>query len=176
VISKYLFFPITYHLSPITVLMLLASESHQRLEAFLRNHLRDEKLRLPPVIIYSGRWAHYLTSAFDILAITFGRRIFVAAKAVRRDEAGRLTVSAKLIAHEAVHIVQYQQAGMIGFLSSYLWEYWRALRGQRRGWSKAARLAAYFALKQECEAYDAESAYAVWSAQELMGEEKEPLS
>lgn len=152
--------------------MLLASESHQRIEAFLRHHLRSETLRLPPVIIYNGRWARYLTSAFQILAITFGRRIFVAAKTVRRDDEGRLVVSARLIAHEAMHVVQYQQAGFIGFLFLYVREYWRALRGQRQGWNKAARLAAYFTIKQECEAYEAENAYAGWCAQEMMDEGK----
>ena len=152
--------------------MLLASESHQRIEAFLRYHLRDEKLRLPPIHIYCGRWSRYLTSAFSILAITFGRRIFVATKALKHDDEGRLVVSARLIAHEAVHVTQYQQAGFIGFLLSYAGEFWRSLRGLRQGWGKAARLAAYFAIKQECEAYEAENAYDVWLAQEKMNAEK----
>jgi hypothetical protein len=156
--------------------MLLASESHQRIEAFLRCHLQSETLRLPPVFIYSGRCARYLTRSFNILAITFGRRIFVAAKTVRRDDEGRLVVSARLIAHEAVHVVQYQQAGFIGFLFSYAREYWRALKGQRQGCGKAARLAAYFAIKHECEAYEAESAYAVWLAKLEMHGEGEAVS
>jgi Domain of unknown function (DUF4157) len=156
--------------------MLLASESHRRIEAFLRAHLRSETLRLPPVFIYCGRWSRYLTSAFSILAITFGQRIFIAANAVSRDDSGRLVVSARLIAHEAVHVVQYQQAGFIGFLFSYAREYWRALQGQRQGLGKAARLAAYFAIKQECEAYEAENAYAGWLAQEMMNEEKNAAS
>ncbi len=156
--------------------MLLASESHQRIEAFLRSHLRSETLRLPPVFIYCGRWSRYLTSTFDILAITVGRRIFIAAKAISRDEHGRLIVSARLIAHEAVHVVQYEQAGVLGFLFSYVREYWRALRGQRQGWGKGARLAAYFAIKHECEAYEAENAYAGWCALEMMNEEKESTS
>jgi hypothetical protein len=156
--------------------MLLASESHQRIEAFLKCHLRDEQLRLPPLLIYSGRWSRYLTNAFNILAITFGRRIFVAAKTIQRDDDGRLVVSARLIAHEAVHVVQYQQAGFVGFLFSYVREYWRVLREQQQGWSRAARLAAYFAIKQECEAYEAESAYDVWLAREMMSEEKRTTS
>ncbi len=156
--------------------MLLAPESHQCIEAFLRDHFENETLRLPPVYIYTGRWSQRLTKAFHIQAITFGRRIFIAAKAVGRDDMGRLVVSAGLIAHEATHVVQYQQAGFIGFLFSYTREYWRALREQRQGWSKAARLAAYFAIKHECEAYEAESAYAIWLALEKMKEEKETAS
>jgi hypothetical protein len=154
--------------------MLLAPESHRRIESFLRYHLRNDALRLPPIFIYSGRWTRWLTSAFNILAITFGRRIFVAPKVVERDDERRLTVSAGLIAHEATHVAQYEQAGFIRFLFSYLWEYWRALREQQ-GWNKSARHAAYFAIKQEREAYDAESAYAVWSGLEKMRDEEAAL-
>jgi len=156
--------------------MLLAPESHQRIEAFLRDHLRSESLILPPVYIYSGQWSQRLTKAFHIQAITFGRHIFIAAKAIGRDDKGRLVVPAGLIAHEATHVVQYQQAGFIGFIFSYVQEYWRALRKQRQGWCKAARLAAYFAITHECEAYEAESAYAGWVALEKMKDRKEIAS
>ena len=151
--------------------MLLAPESHERIEAFLRDHLQDEKLKLPPVFIYSGRVARWLTGSLQILAITFGRRIIVASKVIVRDEQGRLTVPAELIAHEATHVIQYQEAGFIGFLFSYLKEYWLALKEHRQGWSKAARNAAYFAIRHEREAYGAESAYASWVALAKMTEE-----
>lgn len=142
--------------------MLLAPESHKQIEAFLREHLQREGLTLPPVHIYSGRLARWLTGRLQILAITFGRRIIVASKVLGRDAEGRLTVPASLIAHEATHVVQYQEAGMIGFLFSYLREYWRALREHRQGWKKGARNAAYFAIKHERQAYEAESAYTIW--------------
>ena len=144
--------------------MVLAPESHARIEAFLRDHLQDDNLKLPPVYIYSGRVARWLTGRLQILAITFGRRIIVASKVVVRDEKGRLTVPAGLIAHEATHVIQYQEAGIVRFLFSYLREYWRALHEHRQGWSKAARNAAYFAIKHEREAYGAESAYPGWVA------------
>ena len=144
--------------------MRLAPGSHKRIEEFLRIHLRNEALTLPPVRIHTGPGARWLTSAFGLLAITFGRRIFVAPSVVQRDESGRLALPARLIAHEATHVVQYQQAGFIGFLFSYLREYVRALSERQNGWGKAARNAAYFAIKQEREAYDAENAYAGWSA------------
>jgi hypothetical protein len=153
--------------------MLLAPESHRQIEDFLRDHLRSETLRLPPVFIYSGRFARWLTGSLQILAITFGRRIIVASKVVKRDEKGRLTVPAGLIAHEATHVIQYSQAGFVGFLFSYLREYWRALREQRQGLSKAARNAAYFAIKHEREAYEAESAYAGWVALAKLNAERE---
>jgi hypothetical protein len=144
--------------------MKLASESHQRIEKFLRDHFHDEKLRLPVIHVYSGRFSDWFTSAFGILAITFGRRIFIAPKVIKRDERKRLTVPAALIAHEATHVVQYGAAGFAGFLVSYLREYRRGLLDQKKGWGKAARQAAYFGIKQEREAYEAEAAYATWKS------------
>jgi|ERR1043165_3818167 hypothetical protein len=149
--------------------MKLASESRQRIEKFLRDHFHDEKLELPTIHLYCGRFSRLLTGAFDILAITFGRRIFVAPKVVKLDEEKRLTVPASLVAHEATHVVQYSNAGFLGFLISYLSEYLRGLRSQQQGWGKAARKAAYFGIKQEREAYEAEAAYAIWNAMEEQG-------
>ena len=143
--------------------MRLAPEAHRHIEAFLRERKQCESLRLPPVSVYVGRWARLLTGTFGILAITFGRRVFVSARVVKRDERGRLTVPAGLLAHEAMHVVQYGEAGFAGFLLSYLGEYWRGLRAQP-GWGRAAREAAYRAIKQEREAYEAEDAYRVWAA------------
>jgi len=146
--------------------MKLASESHQRIEKFLRDHFHNEKLRLPVIHVYSGRFSGWLTRAFGILAITFGRRIFVTPKVIKRDERERLTAPAALIAHEATHVVQYGAAGFSGFLVSYLREYGRGLLDQKKGWGKSARQAAYFGIRQEREAYEAEAAYATWKSKD----------
>ena len=163
-IRKNLLSLITYHPSLIASSMLLAAESHKQIEAFLREHFGNRTLNLPPIHIYTGRFSRWLTRSFHILAITFGRRIFIAPKIVVRDGENRLTVPADLIAHEATHVLQYEQAGFIGFLISYLKEYWRALRSQRQGWGTAARHSAYLAIRQEAEARQAEMAYATWVA------------
>jgi hypothetical protein len=144
--------------------MKLASESQRHIEKFLRDHFHDDKLELPTIYLYCGRFSLWLTSSFGILAITFGRRIFVAPKVVKLDEGRRLTVPASLVAHEATHALQYCNAGFLRFLVSYLNEYLRGLRSQKKGWGKAARQAAYFGIKQEREAYEAEAAYAIWNA------------
>jgi hypothetical protein len=146
--------------------MRLAPESHKRIENFLRDHFHDEKLKLPVIHLYCGRFSRWLTEAFGILAITFGRRIFVAPKVVKLDEGKRRTIPAALVAHEATHVVQYSAAGFAGFLVLYLSEYWRGLREQKQGLSKAARKAAYFGIKQEREAYEAEAAYASWKSKD----------
>ena len=153
--------------------MKLAPESHKRIESFLRDHFHDEKLRLPVIHVYSGRFSRWFTSAFGILAITFGSRIFVAPKVIKRDERKRLTAPAALIAHEATHVVQYSAAGFAGFLVSYLREYGRGLLEQKKGWGNAARQAAYFGIKQEREAYEAEAAYATWKSKAEGGRRKD---
>lgn len=157
--------------------MLLAPESHRRIEGFLREYLRDEGLELPRVHIHAGPFARWATGRLHVLAITVGRRILVAPKAVVKDEAGRPNVSGSLIVHEATHVVQYGRAGFLGFLFSYMAEFWRALREQP-GWGKAARQAAYLAIRQEREAYEAEAAYRAWLvAESLSGTSKdEPLA
>ena len=132
----------------------------------------DEKLKLPPVYIYSGRLAGWLTKTFDIVAITFGRRILIAPRKIERDAKGRLTAPASLIAHEATHVVQYDQTGLVRFLVSYLAQFVRLLRKQRQGWGKPARSAAYHAISQEREAYEAQRAYGFWSPLEKIQKEK----
>ena len=157
--------------------MLLAAESHKRIEAFLREHLQSSTLKLPPIRIYAGTFSRWVTSTFHILAITFGRRIFVAPRLLVRDAENRLTIPAELIAHEATHVVQYEQYGFIGFLISYLGEYRQALKKHRPGWGVAARHAAYLEIKQELEARQAEAAYMMWQSQGMTPDcdEAQPL-
>ena len=143
--------------------MRLASESHGLIEKFLRDRFHLPTLKLPPVFIYHGRVAHCLTKTFHIGAITFGRHIFVAPKLMERDGDGRLCVPGWLIAHEATHVWQYQREGFMGFLISYLKGYWRALR-MEKSWNGEARMKAYLAIKEECDARESETAYAVWVA------------
>jgi Domain of unknown function (DUF4157) len=143
--------------------MRLAVDSHRLIEEFLRERFGLETLKLPPLSLYHGRVARWVTSTFRIGAITFGRRIFVAPKMVTTDATGRLRIPGWLVAHEATHVWQYECAGFAGFLASYLAGYWRALRGQRK-WGREARQAAYLAIREECEARESETAYAVWIA------------
>jgi hypothetical protein len=145
--------------------MLLAADSHKHLEEFHRHFGGDENLRLPPVYLYKGRVSRWLTHTFDIAAITFGRRIFIKPELIRQDREGKWTAPAWLIAHETAHVLQYEAAGFIGFLISYLSDYWQSLGG-RQMWNSAARLEAYRAIKAEQAAREAEEAYTVWAARQ----------
>ena len=142
--------------------MLLAAESHKRLERFFREHFDDPTLRLPPIYFYHGRIAGWFVRVLRQGAITFGRRIFVLPGLIKRGEQGRLTIPGWLAVHEATHVLQYERAGFLGFLVLYLSGYCRALRAQKR-LSGAAHWAAYRAIREESEASEAEDAYAMWS-------------
>ena len=141
--------------------MKLAAQSQEQIERFLREHFGDPGLRLPPIRIYCGPFAHLVTAALRIGAITFGRLILVSPGLVRRRADGRVYAPGWLIAHEATHVWQYRRHGFVGFLTRYLRNYWRALRGCGR-WDRAARLAAYLAIEEECAAREAEEAYRAW--------------
>lgn len=142
--------------------MLLSADSHKHLEEFHRHFCGDEKLRLPPVYLYRGCVSRWLTHTFNIAAITFGRRIFVKPELIRQNREGKWTAPAWLIAHETAHVLQYEAAGFIGFLITYLSDYWQSLGG-RKMWNAAARLDAYRAIKAEQAAREAEEAYAAWA-------------
>jgi hypothetical protein len=142
--------------------MLLAPESHERLETFLREHVGDPRLRLPRIRVYSGAFSRRLTGGLKVGAMTVGNRIFVAPRLVARDGEGRLTFPGWLLAHEALHVVQYAREGYLRFLFKYLSDYFAALRAGG-GWDAAARMAAYLAIGHEREAREAEHAYRGWT-------------
>ncbi len=158
--------------------MLLAPESHRRLETFLRSHFRNPALKLPPLYFHSGGLAGWLTRTFHIGAITLGRHIFVLPDLIGRDAEGRAIVPGWLAAHEATHVLQFKRDGVARFLFSYLRGYWRALREQER-WDEAAHRQAYFAITEERDARGAEKAYVEWRSREeaqLVEEENRALS
>lgn len=150
--------------------MKLARQSHAEIENFFREHLNEKYLRLPRMQIHCGQFAHVLTKGLRVGAITFGPHVFVAPRLVHYDQENRLKVPGWLIAHEATHVLQYKRAGMVGFFIDYLRGYWRALRENRR-FNRAARMAAYLSIAEECDAREAETAFGVWQSQVARAEE-----
>jgi Domain of unknown function (DUF4157) len=139
--------------------MRLSAETHRRVEEFFRRHTNDPGLVLPPIEIHAGRFANLLTTLNGISGITFGRHVFVRPGLVGRDALGRPTLGARLLVHEAAHVLQYERTGYLMFFHTYLRGYWVGLRAGV-GWDRAARNAAYLAIAQEREAREAERAYA----------------
>jgi hypothetical protein len=79
----------------------------------------------------------------DVVAITFGRRIWLSATVAEQK-------LAPLLRHELVHVRQFAELGMLRFLWRYLAEY---VRLRRSGLSSTA---AYAAISFEREALAAE--------------------
>jgi len=138
--------------------MKLSAESHRTMQEFFRGLRGEPGLRLPRFRVYAGPLSRLLLDSVGMSAITFGRRVFVSTRLVRRGGDGRLTVPGWLLVHEAAHVLQYEEKGFVRFLIGYLRSYWAGLRaGGRRG--AAGRLAAYLAIPDECEAREAEHAF-----------------
>ncbi|HEV2708073.1 MAG TPA: DUF4157 domain-containing protein [Pyrinomonadaceae bacterium] len=144
--------------------MRLSADSHRRVERFLREHLGEPGLVLPPIEIYAGRFARWVTKALKVGAVTFGRHILFSPHKLVRDEAGRLVAPGWLVAHEALHVVQFEREGHARFLWGYVSEFWRLLRAGG-AWGAEARNAAYLAISKELEAVEAQRAYRMWSEQ-----------
>jgi Domain of unknown function (DUF4157) len=142
--------------------MKLTAAGQAHMERFFRYYLRDARLRLPVVLIHANQWTRTLTKPFRFGAITFGRHVFVGTNLVARDGDGRMRVPGWLLAHELMHVIQYERAGMRRFLSAYLREYAQAMRRGRK-LNATGHWLAYRAITQETEAYAAEAAYRQWS-------------
>lgn len=139
--------------------MKLSPEAHEEVESFLKEFTGEPGLELPRFSIHAGAGGRVVMWFVRMGAITFGRHVFVAPRLVRRDSDGRARIAGRLVVHEAVHVLQYEERGFVGFLFKYLRGYWRALR-LGKSWGAAARMAAYMEIEEEREAREAEHAYA----------------
>jgi hypothetical protein len=138
--------------------MRLSDESHREVEEFFRKHEGRPGLVLPPVYVYAGALARLLTEPARVGAITFGRRVFIRPTLIKRDSSGRASVPAWLLVHEAAHVLQYEERGLVGFFVGYLRSYVRGLK-EGKGLNAAARNAAYLTIPEERAAREAERAY-----------------
>lgn len=128
----------------------------------MREHLGEPALRLPPVTVHAGWFARLLTKSLKVGAITLGRRIFLSPRRVERGDDQKASAPGWLMAHEALHVLQYERDGDLRFFFKYLRGYFSALRAGGR-WDAAARMAAYLAIAEERAAHEAENAYRSWS-------------
>ncbi|HKS26612.1 MAG TPA: DUF4157 domain-containing protein [Pyrinomonadaceae bacterium] len=138
--------------------MKLAAPSHEHLENFLREFYQDSTLRLPIIRFHGGALARLVTRALRIGAITFGRHVLISPELIKTDSSGRRSAPGWLVAHEAVHVLQYEREGYARFLMHYLMGYWRALRESGK-WGREARMNAYLSIAEERAAQEVERAY-----------------
>ncbi|MGI9035153.1 MAG: eCIS core domain-containing protein [Pyrinomonadaceae bacterium] len=142
--------------------MKLSRELNQQLEDFFREFFDDENLRLPEIEIYGKRGARIVTKIFGVQGITIGRFIFITPDLVFRDNLTRLCVSKELLAHEATHVLQYQQLGTLKFLYRYFKSFFVNLR-RRRNWNFYSRMQAYLEIPFESEARAGGAKFAEWN-------------
>lgn len=131
--------------------MKLSRQLHHQLESFFREFFDDEKLRLPEIEIYGNRGARLATKILSVHGISFGRFIFIKPDLIRRDSQERLCISKELLAHEAAHVLQYQQLGAAKFLYKYFKSYFAALK-LKKSWDFNSRAEAYLEIPFEAEA------------------------
>lgn len=141
--------------------MKLSPEAHEEVESFLKEYKGEPGLKLPRFSIHAGVGGRVVMWFVRMSAITLGRHVFVSPPLVRKDSEERAILAGRLVVHEAVHVLQYEERGFVGFLFKYLRGYWRALR-QGKSFGAAARMAAYMEIEEEREAREAERAYAGW--------------
>lgn len=146
--------------------MKLSKESHNLLETFFREYLKDEKFILLPVTFYSGSIIGFFAKLFSFYAITFGQKVFLAPHTIRKDSKGRLIVSGWLIAHECCHVMQYKREGFLRFLFLYVKEYLTRLKNNGKIKSDS-HINAYMQMIQELEAVEVENAYLIWRKKRL---------
>ena len=142
--------------------MKLADSSHQRLEAFFREHLNETDFRLPEIYIHVGVFTRILTGLISAHGITFGKRIFIAPKLLSFNRNNFLKIPEDLIAHEIAHVLQYRREGAMSFFYKYLLNYWQNLRRKEK-WNALARLEAYLEIPFEIEACATASRFVEWN-------------
>lgn len=116
----------------------------------------------PKVQIYSRNGSKILTKILNVEAITFGKHIFVHPKYIRRDEKKRLRIYDKLLAHELVHVLQYQKHGFVRFLKKYIRDFWNAFKKKEK-WNLETWYESYSEIPYEIQARKFAADFMHWS-------------
>lgn len=145
--------------------MYLSRETHRQLEKFFREFYRDENLKLPEIEIYARRGSKLVIKLTSVLAITFGRFVFVKRDLLSRNAENALCISKELLAHETTHVLQYKKLGFFKFFYTYLKGYWKALKRKKK-WDLIARTEAYLEIPHEIEARRCAAEFVEWSRRE----------
>lgn len=145
--------------------MRLSRKLHHQLEDFFREFFGDENLRLPEIEICCGRNANVVTKLLGVHGITLGRYIFIKPDLIYRRNSAERYISKNLLAHEATHVLQYQNFGALKFLYQYFKSYFLSLR-EKKSWNAGARLQAYLDIPFEAEARAGGAGFVDWTINE----------
>lgn len=131
--------------------MKISENSHKLFADFFQTCGFCQDDAFPKVEVYAKRGAWILTNILFVDGITLGKYIFVAPKFVWRDHKSKLKIRHKLIAHELVHVIQYQQFGFWRFIRKYIGDFWKIFK-QKEKWNFKTWVESYLELPQEIEA------------------------
>ena len=150
---------------------------------FLRAYLQRPDLELPAMHVHCGPLARLIVRLLGSQGTTIGTHIFTRPSLCEWNGDGRVRLPTRFLVHEATHVLQYRERGVVPFLVSYVGAYLSAicaeegLRGIGLGMQRlvlrrhsAARLAAYLAIPFERLAYAAEFSYSAEHAEEAESE------
>ena len=143
-------------------MILASSASVVFAEFFVEEGWIDSVDEFPDVFVYCGDGARFVTRLMMAEGITFGSHIFIDPKFLLKDKKGRDVISRSLLAHEIVHVMQYEKAGVFGFLKNYVGHF---LAGYLKKGNLNAKnwYAAYLAIPDEVEAREYAAKFIKWS-------------
>ena len=145
--------------------MKLAKSSHQKLEMFFREYLKDESFQLPVMHFYVGKFTRIFTAIVKVHGITFGRRIYIMPTFVSLNRANNLKLPENLVAHEIAHTLQYKREGFLRFFYKYLKSFLGNLKN-KKSWDIISRQEAYLDIHFEIEAREVADNFVEWSRKE----------
>jgi len=131
--------------------MRLSENSNKLFEEFFNQCNLCEGFEFPKVNVFARRGAWLLTNVLLVDGITIGKHIFVNPRYVWRGSTRKLRIEQKLMAHEFVHVLQYERLGFAKFLWVYVTDFWRIFR-QKEKWNFKTWFESYLEIPHEIEA------------------------
>ncbi len=142
--------------------MRLSEDARRKFSAFFETHEITRGISIPDVQIYARRGAWLVTTAIMVDGITLGRHIFINPRFVKRDAGNILRAPKDLIAHELVHVIQYQRHGFMRFLKLYVNDFWESFKKLER-WTVRGWFESYLEIEHEEEARKIAAEFMRWT-------------
>ena len=143
--------------------MRLSEPAHNIFARFFNDCELCESFEFPKVQVYVRRGSWVVTNILMVDGITIGRHVFVNPRLVSRDQNDLLRISKTLMAHEIVHVLQYQREGFRRFLTTYVLDFWKIFKRKKK-WNLRTWFESYLEIPHEIEAREVASEFSQWLA------------
>ncbi len=148
--------------------MRLSDPAYKLFSDFFSDCELCEGAPFPNVQVYARRGSWLVTNLLMVDGITIGRHVFINPKLVSRDRRNLLTISKTLMAHELVHVIQYQRLGFWKFLSVYVRDFWKIFKKKKK-WNLRSWFESYLEVPHEVEAREIASDFSRWLTENKKG-------